>query len=218
MATVIAEVEDVGADAAPQPYRMTLEVYERIAALGIIRPEDHVVLLDGILVQTMTKGPGYCFSLLCGQEVLRMACPEGWHVRPEQPIALPNEQGGDSAPEPDLSVAGGTMHQYRDRHPGPSELGLVVEIAASSAMFTPGRTGLRRYAYAGILTVWIVTLFDRKVHIYTEPSGPTTTPSYARVATRQVGELIEANLAQADADQPAILGPIAVASLLPPAP
>lgn len=201
-----------------RPYRMSYATYERIAELGLIRPEEHVVLLDGILVHSMTKGPDHSLAMLRGQDVLRNACPPGWHVRPEQPIALPNEQGGDSAPEPDLSVAVGTIDRYPSRHPGIGEVGLVVEVATTGAMLSRDRSGLARYAFAGIPTVWIVTLYDRKVHIHTEPSGPTASPGYARVAVKQAGDLIEASLPPTgEGRPPAALGPIAVASFFPPA-
>lgn len=215
----IPPAERAESDVVPGwPYRMSYDTYEQIAASGLIRPEEHVVLLDGILVQIMTKGPDHSLAMLRGQEVLRSSCPHGWHVRPEQPIALPNEQGGDSAPEPDLSVAVGTMDRYPSRHPGIGEVGLVVEVATTAAMFARDRSGLRRYAGAGIPTAWIVTLYDRKVHAHTEPSGPSATPGYARVEVKQVGDLIEASLSPlAAGTPPAVLGPIAVASFFPPA-
>ena len=199
------------------PYRMSYETYEQIAELGMIRPEEHVVLLDGILVQTMTKGPDHSRSMLRGQEVLRASCPPGWHVRPEQPIVIRNLRGTDSAPEPDLSVVLGNLDQYGDRHPGAVEVGLIIEVASSPAAFADDRRGLDRYAFAMVPTVWIVALHDRTVHVCTEPSGPSPSPSYARVEVRRAGELLEALLPAATPDQlPAVLGPIAVASFFPP--
>ena len=217
-ATTEAPAIEVGEAVVQWPYRMSYEAYMRIATLGLIRPEEHVTLLDGILVQAMTKGPDLGLAMLGGHDVLRASCPPGWHVRPEQPIALPDGRGGDSAPEPDLSVAPGTMDRYPSRHPGVGQVGLVVEVATTAAMYAGDRAGLRRYAHAGIPTAWIVTPHDRKLHVHSEPSGPSAVPGYARVEVKQAGELIEASLPPlAPGEPPAVLGPIAVASFFPPA-
>ena len=210
---------EVESDAPRQwPYRMSYDTYEQIAELGMIRPEDHVVLLDGILVQTMTKGPDQSRSMLRGREVLRASCPAGWHVRPEQPIVIRDLWGTDVAPEPDLSVVLGNLDHDGDRHPGAAEVGLVIEVASSPAASADDHRGLNRSAFALVSTFWIVALHDRTVHVVTEPSGPSPDPNYARVGVRRPGERLEATLPPSTPDQPPTpLGPIAVASFFPPA-
>jgi len=217
MSTVTTESSHAeGVESAPVrqwPYRMSYEIYEQIAELRMIRPEEHVVLLDGILVQTMTEGPDHSFSMLSGQEIVRFACPQGWHVRPEQPIAIRDGLGGASAPEPDLSVVAGSLSRYSNRHPEAFEVGLIVEIAKTSAAFADDRAGLRRYAHVGIPTVLIVALHDRTVHVHTEPTGSTDEPMYARIEVKRSGDLLEVVLKSVQSNEPpAILGPIAVAS------
>ena len=98
--------------------------------------------------------------------------PTGWFVRPQDVITL-----SASEPEPDVAVIRGAARQYFDRHPGPADLALVVEIADS---------GLQRdqvfkkslYAQAGIPVYWIVNLVDRRVEVYTGPAGPPKHPDY----------------------------------------
>lgn len=204
--------------AASSPYRMSYEVYERIAELGLIRPEEHVILLDGILVQTMTKGADHSSSLYdCFFSLVR-STPDGWHVRQEQPITLRGGPRGDSAPEPDVAVVVGHNGNYRRRQPGASEVSLVVKVATSAAAFRVEREGLERYAFAGIPAAIIVALHDNSAHIFTEPSGSATEPArYARVQVKRPGESLELEL-RGPSDRPsAVLGPIAVASLFPPA-
>lgn len=204
--------------AASSPYRMSYGVYERIAELEVIPREDHVVLLDGFLVQAMTKGPPHFNSVDRGADVFRGAVPRGWSVRVEGPVVLRDGPGGDSAPEPDLAVVVGSRERYEDRHPEAAEVGLIVEVASSAAAFAEDKAGLRRYAHAGIARVWIVALHDRTIHVCTEPSGPTAVPNYGHVEVRRSGEMIEAMLPpQAPGEPPAVLGPIAVASFFPPA-
>lgn len=201
------------------PYRMTLEVYEQISRLGVIRPEEHVVLLDGLLVQTMTQGSPHFNAVDRGRDALIAAAPLGWYVRADGPIWLRTGPAGVSAPEPDLAVVVGTRDRYEDRPPEVGEVGLLVEIASDADAFRVDRKGLTRYAHAGVPTVWIATLFDRRVHVYTEPSGPGEAPAYGRVEVKQAGDLIEATLPPSGPNQPpTVLGPVAVGSFFRPVP
>jgi hypothetical protein len=50
--------------------------------------------------------------------------PSGWDVRIEDAVRL-----ADSEPEPEVSVARGEIEDYADRHPGPADLAMVVEVA-----------------------------------------------------------------------------------------
>lgn len=198
------------------PYRMSYETYERLGELALFRNEDHITLLDGILVQTMTKGPEHSSSIYDGFMLLMRSAPEGWHARQEQPIALRGGPRGDSAPESDIAVVVGSNAAYRRRHPEPHEVALVVEVASSAAAFRVERRGLFRYAHAGIPMVVIVGLHDHTLHIHTEPSGPTDDPQYQRVEVKRAGDFFEVVLGNSAQQPPAILGPIAVASFFPP--
>ncbi len=218
-ATTEAPAPAVEEIAVQWPYRMSYETYERIGELGLFRNEDHITLLDGILVQTMTKGPDHSSDLIEGLFMLARIVPDGWHVRPEQPIALRRGPRGDSAPEPDVAVVTGRNGDYKRRHPEPHEVALVVEVASSPAAFRVERAGLQRYAHASIPTVLIVALYDNSIHVHTEPSGPTDQPGYSRVEVKRSGELIEVELKPPSAGEAAtILGPIAVESFFAPNP
>jgi len=218
-ATTEAPAPAVEEIAVQWPYRMSYETYERIVELGLFRNEDHITLLDGILVQTMTKGPDHSTSLYDGFFALVRSVPDGWHVRQEQPIALRGGLRGDSAPEPDIAVVVGRNGDYRRDHPGPHQVALVVEVASSPAAFRVERAGLQRYAYAGITTVVLVALYDNSIHVHTEPSGPTDQPGYSRVEVKRSGELFEVGLKPPSTGEAAtILGPIAVESFFAPNP
>ena len=148
-----------------------------------------MVLIDGLLVSIMTKGPDHSSSAGMGQSLLARLLPDGWHVRKEDPITLPDGPAGHpSEPEPDLAVVRGQFRDYTTRHPLPGEIALVVEVARTSLRFD--REMLSRYAWAGIPTVWIVNLVSRTVEVYSEPSGPGEDARYRTVATlTEEGEL-----------------------------
>jgi Uma2 family endonuclease len=49
------------------------------------------------------------------------------------------------------------------------------------------RKALARFAWAGIPLVWIVNLKKQEVEVYSDPSGPTENPEYARREIFQAG-------------------------------
>lgn len=196
-------------------YRMPYEVYERIAERELIRPTDHVVLLDGLLVNLMPKGPQHSSAVARGQFALQAAAPAGWYVRAEQPVALRNGPHGDSAPEPDLAVVVGSIDRYDRRHPEVPEIGLLVEVAADSDALKVDRAGLFRYAFASIPIAWIVNVSDRSIEVYTDPSGPVPDAGYRAVATFRPGQSLAGEIGTPETG-PAALAPIPVDAFFAP--
>ncbi len=109
----------------------------------------------------------------------------------------------DSEPEPDLAVVRGTIRDYRHGHPGPADVALVVEIAASSVR--EDRAMAIIYAHARIPIYWILNLVDRQVDVYSDPSpdGYAMTELYSPGS--QVPVVIDG----------AVVGRIAVEDFLP---
>jgi hypothetical protein len=187
---------------------MGLELYHQIAELGLLGPKDKVVLLDGILVNKMTKGDPHVSAVKLVVVALSRVVPEDFHVSKEDPIALPGGPwGGDSEPDPDVLVLRGTIRDYNARKPGPADVPLIVEVGDSS--LHEDRRHITRFAWAGIPVCWLVNLRKRTIEVYTDPSGPGDDPRYATVRT--LGE---------DDSVPVVLDarefvPIAVRDLLP---
>ena len=165
-------------------WRMSVERYTRMIASGLITPDDRVELLEGVLVNKMSKSPEHVLGTILATDSLRTLLPADWSVRSEQPIQL-----DDSQPEPDAAVARGGARDYATHHPTPQEVGLVIEVADSS--LRRDREDKRRiYARNGIAVYWIVNVADRVIDVYTGPSGPASTPDYATTATFRPGEAV----------------------------
>ena len=77
----------------------------------------------------------------------------------------------------DLGVIRGDFNNYTDRHPGPADSAMMVEIADSSLRRDRGRKK-RIYARAAVPVYWIVNLIDRQIEVYTDPTGPGDKPDY----------------------------------------
>jgi Uma2 family endonuclease len=147
-------------------WRLSVEQYHEMARKGILMDGDPVELLEGLLVRKMTILPPHRRSTHRVQTALRQAAPPGYYVASPSPVTL-----AASEPEPDVVVVRGSDDDYPDRHPGPSDVALVVEVSDTSLKRDQGfKKSI--YARAGIPVYWIVNLVDRRVEVYTEPTGP----------------------------------------------
>lgn len=188
----------------PEPVLpLAVEQYHEMIRAGILENGAPAELLEGWLVRKMTKDPPHTLSLGCVFDALAEVVGPDWHVRNEGPVTT-----GDSEPEPDVSVVRGRRRDYAERHPGPEEVGLLVEVAEAS--LNRDRVWKKRiYAAARIPIYWIVNLVDRQVEAFTGPSGPRPRPDYAASQVYLPGQEIPVLLAGQE------VGRIAVDDLLP---
>jgi Uma2 family endonuclease len=168
--------------------RFTVDEYHRMIQVGVLDETDRVEFLEGCVAEKMPSNPPHDGSIQLAQESLASHIPTEWRIRIQSAVAL-----SESEPEPDLTVVRGTSRTYLSRHPGPSDVGLLVEIADSS--LSGDRDKASTYARADIAIYWIVNLLDRQVEVYSVPSGPTASPSYAQQKTYGLGETVPLVLA-----------------------
>ena len=146
-----------------QLYPLSVAQYHAMIDAGVFAEDERCELLDGLLVKKMSQLPLHSLTvrLLCRWFGRRLG--DTWTLGSQAPIALTEHE-----PEPDLWVARGPDARFADRHPGPAETALIVEVSDSSLSFDRGRK-LRLYAAAGIPEYWIVNLVDRQVEVHREP-------------------------------------------------
>ncbi|MBI3271817.1 MAG: Uma2 family endonuclease [Planctomycetes bacterium] len=154
--------------------RFTVNEYHRMRDADVFPHEERLELLEGWIATPMTRRPPHDVALWLAGESIRLRLPEGRHLRTQSAITT-----GDSEPEPDLAVVHGAARAFVERHPGPTEIGLLVEVADSS--LDRDRTlKARLYARAGIPRYWILDLEARSLEVYEQPSGPAAQPFYHR--------------------------------------
>ncbi len=158
--------------------------YQRMIEEGILTPDDKVELLENYLVLKMPKNPPHDGTIDLVKAALPPCIPAGWLLRIQQTIALP-----DSQPEPDFAVVRGNPRTYLTRHPGPADVGLVIEVADSS-LLRDQRDKMRIYARGAIPCYWIVNLVDRRIEVYSQPTGPAPVPAYGSFQTYQPGDAV----------------------------
>jgi Uma2 family endonuclease len=164
--------------------RFSVAEYHKLIDLGILTEDDNLELLEGYLVHKMSRNPPHDATIQKDMKRLLRLLSAGWDLRVQCAVTLPG-----SEPEPDLTVVRGDENVYVNRHPGPADIGLVIEVADSTLPSDRADKG-RIYARAGLVCYWIINLNDRQVEVYTVPSGPAASPSYGQRTDYQAGDQV----------------------------
>jgi Uma2 family endonuclease len=141
---------------------------------GTIPHDARLELLDGRLVEQMTKYAPHTFTVDGLAEAFRLLLPGlGWVVREEKPLIL----GQFWRPEPDIAIVIGPKDRYRKDDPLKADVALLIEVADSSYATDRGEKW-RAYAAARIPIYWIVNINKSQVEVYRDPIGRGKTARY----------------------------------------
>jgi len=157
-------IEDVPIEVAFPARRFSVAEYEQIGRAGILTEDDSVELLEGLIVEKMTKYPPHDSTIDILAELLWRLLPMGWFPRAQNVFVT-----SDSEPEPDLVVTRGRPQNYMKRHPVAGDVALIIEVAESS--IHRDRRKRKIYARAGVAQYWIFDLNSGHIEMYAEPNA-----------------------------------------------
>lgn len=164
--------------------RFTVEEYHRLIREGFFDEDRRFELLEGWIVYKMGRNPPHDVSLDLCQDAFRAILPPGWRLRGQSAVTT-----AESEPEPDYAIVPGSARDYLQRHPGPEDAAVVVEISDST--LADDRSMKKRiYARAGVRVYWIVNVVDRQIEVYTGPTGPCESPTYRSRRDYKEGEAV----------------------------
>jgi len=161
--------------------KFTLDEYHKMIEMGWLTDGEPYELLEGHLVHKMSRGSPHDGTIDALEGELLPILPTNWFLRSQRAITA-----SDSEPEPDIAIVKGPRNRYRTAHPLAGDIGLLVEVSASSPLIDRHDKG-RIYARAGIPVYWVVNVVDKVIEVYTLPSGPEETPAYAKRDDYPVG-------------------------------
>ncbi len=142
--------------------RLSVGDYHRMIAAGILDEDDHVELLEGVIVQLTPQGPKHA-------KLIRRLCdPTFARVTPHHVVQcqLPLTIGDDSEPEPDVSIVRRTDASSDTSHP--TTAAVVFEVAGES-LKNDRLTKSVLYASAGIPEYVIVNVDEECLEVHTNP-------------------------------------------------
>jgi Uma2 family endonuclease len=138
----------------------TVEEYHRLAEVGVLRPEERVELLDGVIVEMSPIGIPHWdrHARICAYLIETLG--DDAFVVPQGSFPL----GRTNEPQPDIAVLARLRYSQAGRGPTPEEIFAVVELADSSLSKDTGPK-LRLYARFGIADYLVVDL-ERNVLVH----------------------------------------------------
>jgi Uma2 family endonuclease len=158
--------------------RLTVRQYVAMLGAGVLADDAHLELLDGKVVNQMTKfAPHNYASRQVGLLLKGILAPE-WLVSEEKSVTL----GRLWRPEPDIALLRGPNSRYRKSDPTAADIGLLIEVSDSSYATDRGEKW-RAYAAARIPVYWIVNLNQSQVEVYRDPIGRGKKAGYREAVT-----------------------------------
>ena len=164
--------------------RFSVASYQRMIASGALTSEDKVELLENYVVLKMPHNPPHDSTIQRMLRPLLKSLPRGWDLRVQSAITLSN-----SEPEPDFAVVRGSSAEYESHHPFAADVGRVIEVADTSLARDRHDKG-RIYANASIPNYWVVNLLDRRIEVYSQPTGAEVTAEYTASQFYHAGEVV----------------------------
>ena len=135
-----------------------------MAEAGILAPDERVELLDGEIIVMPPIGNWHASNV----DLFTNTFPAQLYGRAVVRVQNPVRLDGNSQPQPDVMLLRWRDDFYRDGHPGPADVLLLIEVSDSSVDFDRNEK-LSAYAAAGIPEVWIVNRPDRRIESYSDP-------------------------------------------------
>jgi Uma2 family endonuclease len=154
------------AQAEGQRRRFNRQEYHAMVEAGILTEDSRVELIEGEIIEMSPINPLHVATVAALMEWLVSQFAGKAFVTIQSPFAA----GEASEPQPDAIVAKFRDDRYRQAHPTPEDILLVVEVSQSSLQYDRDRKA-RLYAAAGLADYWIVNLVDQTLDVYRQP-GP----------------------------------------------
>ncbi len=166
MPTAITETLSIPPPLEPPRKRWTREDCVALEASGIW-DQQYLELIEGELISKMgKKRPHTNVMVIMHEWLLRVFGAQ--YVNQETSIDVASVDNPINEPEPDLIVLSKPSREIRDQNPQPSEVRLIVEIAASTVRFDL-TVKARLYARAGVGDYWVVDIPGRRIIVHRDP-------------------------------------------------
>jgi len=146
--------------------RFTVDEYHRMGQAGILGEDDRLELLEGEIVEMAPIGSRHQAAVDRLTRLFSGRVADAATVRVQGPVRL----GGDSEPQPDVTLLRFRPDFYASAHPGPQDVLLLVEVSDTSTEYDR-EVKVPLYARHGIAEVWLVGVEAGVVEVYRGPTG-----------------------------------------------
>jgi Uma2 family endonuclease len=144
----------------------TVDQFHQMGEAGIFAEDDRVELLAGEIVDLTPIGSRHAACVSRLNYLLGRDVGDAFRLRIQDPVQLDDY----SEPQPDVAVVKARADFYRDAHPRPADVLLLIEVADTSVEIDRAEK-IPLYAASGVPEVWIVDLNAGHVDVYRDPAS-----------------------------------------------
>ena len=172
-------------------HRFTVDDFHRMAEAGILTEDDRVELIEGEIVEMTPIGPRHAGVVKKLNRMLQHGVGDRFVIGIQDPVRL----SVDCEPQPDVTVLRKRDDDYMERHPGPQDVVLLIEVMESSKTYDRN-VKVPLYADHGIPEAWLIDLQADTIEILSKPErkgyasskrfGPGETISSVSIPTLEI--------------------------------
>ena len=149
-----------------RPFRLfTVEEYYRMAEAGILKPDERVELIEGVITTMSPPGTRHAGCVKALNALLNDLKGQVALVSVQDPLYIDEY----SEPEPDVALVKYRPDLYRESHPTPIDTLLLVEVCDSS-IGADRKDKVPLYAQGGIQVLWLIDIQKEAIEVYAQPS------------------------------------------------
>ena len=155
----------MGTVAAPST-KWTIADYHRMITAGVLNNRQ-VELIDGDVVDMSPELPIHQATYRRSEKSLAQALGDRAVIFTAAPITLPE----NSEPQPDICIAMPPESRYDQRHPTPTDIYWLIEVANSTRDYDLGPKA-QLYAQHQIREYWVIDIPQQRLWLHRQPLPP----------------------------------------------
>lgn len=160
-------------------YHFSVAEFERMGKAGVFLEDARLELIEGEIIEMSPIDSHRAACLKFLSRFLNLTVGNIALVSTRNPIRLDDF----SEPEPDLALLRLRDDYYRDAHPTPADVLLIIEVADTTLAYDR-QVKVPLYARAGVAETWIVNLSEEQIETYSGRADG----SYQTIANFRRGE------------------------------
>ncbi len=145
-------------------YKWSVDEWHELVDSGVLEGKP-VELLEGNIVEISPEGIEHSYTNQSVSDYLRELLQGKAHIRDAHPITLDN-----SEPEPDIAIVQLPTTIYRQHHPFPQDIYLLIEVS-NRTLKKDLEAKIVTYARNGIAEYWVIDLKNKKLIVHTQPQN-----------------------------------------------
>ncbi|QYX29811.1 Uma2 family endonuclease [Sphaerospermopsis torques-reginae] len=145
-------------------HQFTVKQFHKMAESGILSENDRVELIRGEMIDMSPIGTRHSGCVLFLTNLLALLLGGRALINVQNPVELDEI----SEPQPDIALLKPRPDFYRNSHPQPEDIFLIIEVADTTVKYDR-QVKIPLYAEANIPEVWLIDVNQEIIEVYRHP-------------------------------------------------